>query len=127
MVTHEAENATLRQALKDLAEHRGNEEPTSTVVEAFQILEDEQRELRAEVKRLQGIEFAHNGCDFIRQKDNAYLISRAEAAEAKVARVEELHVKVFTSVSDEVYGNNPTCACGHHWPCETRAALDGAE
>ena len=54
-------------------------------------------------------------------------VERLKAAESKVARVEALHVKVFTSVSDEVYGNNPTCACGHHWPCETRAALDGAE
>ena len=53
------------------------------------------------------------------------LEDRARAAEAKLARVEALHVKVFTSVSDEVYGNNPTCACGNHWPCETRAALDG--
>lgn len=47
-----AENARLRQALKDLAEHRGDEEPTSTVVEAFQILEDEQKELRATIRRV---------------------------------------------------------------------------
>ena len=43
--------------------------------------------------------------------------------EAKVARVEALHVKEYPTASDEVHGTNPECSCGRSWPCETRAAL----
>jgi hypothetical protein len=89
------------------------------VAKVMAVADAEQAELRAEVAELR---------ERLEQRTQALHRTALDkdAAEAKVARVQALHVKVFTSVSDEVYGNNPTCSCDQRWPCDTRAALDGA-
>lgn len=54
------------------------------------------------------------------------LIARAEAAEAKIAAVRELHTKTYVSVDNEVWGRDPRCSkCHDAYPCSTIAALDG--
>jgi hypothetical protein len=53
------------------------------------VADEEQTALRAELERLHAMEFIHNGCPGLREKDNAHLIARAEAAEAEVADARE--------------------------------------
>lgn len=51
--------------------------------------------------------------------------ARAEAAEAKIAAVRELHRRLVIAVH-EGHGEEAMCPrCQTHWPCKTVAALDG--
>jgi hypothetical protein len=54
--------------------------------------------------------------------------ARAEAAEAKVARVEALHHKAYSTAGDEAHETSAECDwCLQPWPCQTIAALAGHE
>lgn len=83
-----------QEALDDLTASmdgrpEGGVKPLSVAIpaarNALRDLLAENTQLETENDRLISIEFAHAGCDFLRRKDNEYLIGRAEAAEAKIS------------------------------------------
>ena len=50
-----------------------------------------------------------------------------DAALAAIERVRALHHETYANTSDEAWKRNQICAhCGYVFPCDTRAALDGA-
>jgi hypothetical protein len=60
----------------------------------------------------------------IRESAMKQAIERAAAAEAKLAKIRELHSPVVTN--EDYPGLKPWCdACGDYSPCETAQTLDG--
>ena len=69
----------------------------------------------------------HAACLAVKLRDMLREPGVPDAALAAIERVRALHHETYANTSDEAWKRNQICAhCGYVFPCDTRAALDGA-